>query len=86
MMRADFHESANSVPGYEAGGWTGLGAPVNTPSEIVATLNQHVNAALAAKNVISLRPGPHPRLDSLGLRVPKQRRVLDPDQFSNGPN
>ena len=32
---------------YEAGGWTGLGAPANTPPEIVATLNQHVNAALA---------------------------------------
>ena len=47
MMRADFHESANSVPGYEAGGWTGLGAPVNTQPEIVATLNQHVNTALA---------------------------------------
>jgi tripartite-type tricarboxylate transporter receptor subunit TctC len=36
-----------SVPGYEASGWTGLGAPANTPPEIVATLNQHVNAALA---------------------------------------
>ena len=36
-----------SVPGYEASGWTGLGAPANTPPEIVATLNQHVNEALA---------------------------------------
>ena len=36
-----------SVPGYEASGWTGLGAPVNTQPEIVASLNQHVNAALA---------------------------------------
>ena len=36
-----------SVPGYEASGWTGLGAPVNTQPEIVATLNQHVNTALA---------------------------------------
>jgi tripartite-type tricarboxylate transporter receptor subunit TctC len=35
------------VPGYEASAWTGLGAPANTPPEIVATLNQHVNAALA---------------------------------------
>jgi len=34
------------VPGYEATGWTGIGAPANTPPEIVATLNQHVNAAL----------------------------------------
>ena len=57
-MRADFHESANSVPGYEAGGWTGLGAPVNTPSEIVATLNQHVNAALAALPAPRLKTTP----------------------------
>jgi tripartite-type tricarboxylate transporter receptor subunit TctC len=37
----------DTVPGYEAVAWTGLGAPANTPPEVVATLNQHVNAALA---------------------------------------
>lgn len=36
-----------SVPGYAAAGWTGIGVPANTPPEIVAILNQHVNAALA---------------------------------------
>jgi tripartite-type tricarboxylate transporter receptor subunit TctC len=36
-----------SVPGFEAAGWTGIGAPANTPPEIVTILNQHVNAALA---------------------------------------
>jgi tripartite-type tricarboxylate transporter receptor subunit TctC len=36
-----------TVPGYEAMAWTGLGAPAHTPPEIVATLNQQVNAALA---------------------------------------
>ncbi len=35
------------VPGYEASGWQGIGAPSKTPSEIVATLNKEVNAALA---------------------------------------
>jgi tripartite-type tricarboxylate transporter receptor subunit TctC len=35
------------VPGYEASGWQGLGAPTNTPSEIIAILNKQVNAALA---------------------------------------
>jgi tripartite-type tricarboxylate transporter receptor subunit TctC len=35
------------VPGYEATGWNGLGAPANTPPEIIAILNTHVNAALA---------------------------------------
>ena len=35
------------VPGYEATNWEGLGAPANTPPEIIAILNQQVNAALA---------------------------------------
>jgi tripartite-type tricarboxylate transporter receptor subunit TctC len=34
------------VPGYEATAWFGLGAPKNTPSEIVAKLNAEVNAGL----------------------------------------
>jgi tripartite-type tricarboxylate transporter receptor subunit TctC len=37
----------DSVPGYEAISFTGLGAPVQTPAETVALLNTHVNAALA---------------------------------------
>jgi tripartite-type tricarboxylate transporter receptor subunit TctC len=35
------------VPGYEASGWDGIGAPVNTPPEIISILNKEVNAALA---------------------------------------
>jgi tripartite-type tricarboxylate transporter receptor subunit TctC len=38
---------AEFVPGYEASAWTGLGAPRNTPSDIVERLNGEVNAALA---------------------------------------
>jgi tripartite-type tricarboxylate transporter receptor subunit TctC len=38
---------ADFVPGYEAGGWDGLGAPKNTPVEIVDKLNTEINAALA---------------------------------------
>jgi tripartite-type tricarboxylate transporter receptor subunit TctC len=34
------------VPGYEASGWQGICAPGKTPSDIVATLNKSVNAAL----------------------------------------
>jgi tripartite-type tricarboxylate transporter receptor subunit TctC len=34
------------VPGYVATGWNGIGTPVNTPPEIIATLNKEVNAAL----------------------------------------
>jgi len=35
------------VPGYEASQWYGIGAPTNTPVEIVAKLNTEINAALA---------------------------------------
>jgi tripartite-type tricarboxylate transporter receptor subunit TctC len=35
------------VPGYEASSWYGLGAPKNTPAEIVAKLNKEINAGLA---------------------------------------
>jgi tripartite-type tricarboxylate transporter receptor subunit TctC len=35
------------VPGYEASGWHGVGAPTNTPREIVEKLNSEINAALA---------------------------------------
>jgi tripartite-type tricarboxylate transporter receptor subunit TctC len=36
------------VPGYEASNWYGIGAPKNTPTEIVDKLNREINAALAA--------------------------------------
>jgi len=35
------------VPGYEASGWQGIGAPRDTPVEIVDKLNSAVNAMLA---------------------------------------
>ena len=38
---------ADVLPGYEASTWYGVGAPRNTPSEIIAKLNIEINAALA---------------------------------------
>jgi tripartite-type tricarboxylate transporter receptor subunit TctC len=35
------------VPGYEGTGWQGLGAPRNTPAEIIDKLNKEINAGLA---------------------------------------
>jgi tripartite-type tricarboxylate transporter receptor subunit TctC len=35
------------VPGYEAVGWQGVGAPRNTPVEIIDKLNKEINAGLA---------------------------------------
>jgi tripartite-type tricarboxylate transporter receptor subunit TctC len=39
------------VPGYEASGWYGIGAPKNTPTEIVDKLNNEINAVLADPNM-----------------------------------
>lgn len=38
---------ADSVPGYEASGFAGIGVPKNTPAEVVAVLNKQINAGLA---------------------------------------
>jgi tripartite-type tricarboxylate transporter receptor subunit TctC len=38
---------ADSVPGYEASGFTGIGVPRNTPADIVDRLNKEINAGLA---------------------------------------
>jgi tripartite-type tricarboxylate transporter receptor subunit TctC len=35
------------VPGYEANGWGGVGAPKDTPAAIIDTLNREINAAIA---------------------------------------
>jgi tripartite-type tricarboxylate transporter receptor subunit TctC len=39
------------LPGYEASGWFGIGAPKNTPSEIIDKLNKEINAGLADPKV-----------------------------------
>ena len=38
---------AETVPGYEAGTWAGVGVPTGTPPEIIAKLNLEINAGLA---------------------------------------
>jgi tripartite-type tricarboxylate transporter receptor subunit TctC len=38
---------AEFVPGYEAGGWYGIGVPKNVPAEVVDRLNREINAGLA---------------------------------------
>ena len=34
------------VPGFEASTWFGIGAPKNTPAEIIDSLNKAINAGL----------------------------------------
>jgi tripartite-type tricarboxylate transporter receptor subunit TctC len=43
----DMPTMGQSVPGYEAGSWFGIGAPSNTPSKIVDRLNKAINASFA---------------------------------------
>jgi tripartite-type tricarboxylate transporter receptor subunit TctC len=43
----DVPSIAEFVPGYEAGGWYGIGVPRNVPPEIVDRLNRDINASLA---------------------------------------
>jgi tripartite-type tricarboxylate transporter receptor subunit TctC len=35
------------VPGYEASGWGGIGAPANTPDDVLDKLHTEINAALS---------------------------------------
>jgi tripartite-type tricarboxylate transporter receptor subunit TctC len=48
------------VPGYEAFGWYGLGAPRGTPAEIIKTLDEATNAVLADPKSLA-------RLEQIGV-------------------
>jgi tripartite-type tricarboxylate transporter receptor subunit TctC len=52
------------LPGYEATAWFGIGAPKNTPAEIVEQLNKAINAGLAdpqfKKRLVDLGGAPAP--------------------------
>jgi tripartite-type tricarboxylate transporter receptor subunit TctC len=66
----DIPTIGESVPGYVGGGWSGLGAPASTPSEIVDLLNHEVNAALADPKIKG-------RLENLGSPV----LMMSPAEF-----
>ena len=59
------------LPGYEAVGWQGIGAPRSTPAEIIDKLNTEINAALADLNISS-------RITDLGSTV----FISSPAEFS----
>jgi tripartite-type tricarboxylate transporter receptor subunit TctC len=42
---------ADFVPGFETAAFAGIGAPRNTPAEVIDTLNREVNAALAEPKI-----------------------------------
>jgi tripartite-type tricarboxylate transporter receptor subunit TctC len=53
---------AEFVPGYQSNGWLGLGAPKDTPGDIVEKLNKALNAGLAD-------PKYKARLNDLGVVI-----------------
>jgi tripartite-type tricarboxylate transporter receptor subunit TctC len=58
----DLPTIAESLPGYESGGWFGMIAPAATPKHVVTLLNQEVNRAL-------MQPDVRDRLAAFGLEV-----------------
>ena len=58
----DIPALSETLPGYEASSWYGIGAPRNTPAEIIKRLNTQVNASLADANFQA-------RLANLGATV-----------------
>jgi tripartite-type tricarboxylate transporter receptor subunit TctC len=63
---------AETIPGYEASAWFGVGAPKHTPAEVIARLNKEVNAILDDPAMVK-------RLADLG-GTPLR---LSPGQFGN---
>jgi tripartite-type tricarboxylate transporter receptor subunit TctC len=45
-MLPDVQTISETVPGYNVGGWLGIGAPKDTPAEIVQRLNREIGAVL----------------------------------------
>jgi len=44
---------AETLPGYEASSWIGVGAPAKTPADIIDKLNKEINAAFMDKQIQS---------------------------------
>ncbi len=62
------------VPGYDAGDWYGIGAPKDTPTEIVTLLNKEINAILADAKMKA-------RLTDLGMTPQISEKPADYAKF-----
>jgi tripartite-type tricarboxylate transporter receptor subunit TctC len=62
---------AEFLPGYEATAWFGIGAPKNTPAEIIGKLNRDINAGLT-----------DPRFRAQLIDLGGEPFVGSPDDFS----
>lgn len=68
----DYPTIAETLPGYENGGWFGFIAPAGTPREIVLLLNKEMNNAVQ-------QPDVRGKLDTFGLEV----HTESPEFFAN---
>jgi tripartite-type tricarboxylate transporter receptor subunit TctC len=66
----DTPAAAEAVPGYESGGWFGYVAPAGTPRDIIVKLNDEINRAMKAPDVVE-------KLEAAGLNVVAE----SPDYF-----
>ena len=69
----DIPTVAEFLPGFESSAWFGVGAPRNTPAEIVGKLNNEINAGLADPKIKS-------RLTDLGT-APMPMKSTDFGKF-----
>jgi tripartite-type tricarboxylate transporter receptor subunit TctC len=67
----DTPAAAEAVPGYESGGWFGYVAPAGTPRDIIGKLNDEINRAMKAPDVVE-------KLEAAGLNVVAE----SPDYFA----
>jgi tripartite-type tricarboxylate transporter receptor subunit TctC len=47
----DVPTMSETIPGYEARTWSGVGAPAGTPADVIERLNREINAGLADPGV-----------------------------------
>src|SRR3954468_18742360 len=71
VLWPDTPVAAEDVPGYESGGWFGYAAPAKTPREIVLRLNDAINRAMRAPDVVQ-------KLEAAGLIIVTE----PPDYFA----
>ena len=50
-MLPDIPALSETLPGYEASTWFGIGVPKSTPTEVIDKLNREINTALADPNM-----------------------------------
>ena len=71
VLWPDTPAASEDVPGYDSGGWFGYAAPARTPREIVLRLNEEINRAMRAPEVME-------KLENAGLII----RTESPEFFA----